>query len=192
MFTLLVAWALIVAGAAQPGDQSTRPKNSTEAPPVIVIQDYREGLAGVRAANTDVHLSIDRDPSIPGERILIVEYPAPTGDPAGRDVQCVAITQDWTTGRAVSFRIKPDQAMRLSFSFFDRNRVVYTTWIDLRPGVWQSIRIPFDMMRPNPFFQPPDAKGGAPIDVSDVKGIAFAPQDNAPGRLAIGSFYVLR
>jgi hypothetical protein len=163
---------------------------SAERQPEIVIQDYGDGLAGVRAANPAVHLSIDRDPSIADDRVLIVEYPAPTNDPAGRDVQCTAKNQDWTTGRAISVQIKPDHAMRLSVSFLDRNRVVFTTWTELKGGVWQQVRIAFDEIRPNPYFQPPDAKRGSPIDVSDVKFVAFAPQDKTPGRLAIGKFVV--
>jgi hypothetical protein len=192
MFTVLVVWGLIAVAAHPASQQLTVPPDVSETQPLIVIQGFRDGLAGVRAANPDVHLSIGRDPSIGEERILIVDYPAPTGDPAGRDVQCAAVNQDWTAGRAITFQIKPDHATRLSLSFIDRNRVLYTTWIDLKAGVWQSIRIPFDGMRPNPFFQPPDAKRGAPIDVSDVKAIAFAPQDKTPGRLAIGSFAVSR
>jgi hypothetical protein len=58
--------------------------------------------------------------------------------------------------------------------------------------VWQQVRIPFEEIRPNPFFQPPDAKTGAPLDVSDVKAIAFAPQDQASGHLEIGKFVVSR
>ena len=157
---------------------------------IIVIQDYRDGLAGVRTTNPDVRLNVDLDPSIAGERVLIVDYPAPTRDPAGRDVQCAAVNHDWSAGRAISFRIKPARAVRLSVSFQDRNHVVYTTWIELKAAVWQSIRIPFDETRPNPYFQPPDAKIGAPIDVSDVKAIAFAPQDTMPGRLTIARFVV--
>jgi Carbohydrate binding domain (family 11) len=114
-----------------------------------------------------VRLSVGRDASIPDQPVLMVEYPAPTNDPAGRDVQCAAQNQDWS-----------------------RNRVAYTTWTELKGGVWQSVRIPFDEMRPNPYFQPSDAKTGSPIDVSDVKGIAFAPHDQTAGRLTIGKFVV--
>jgi hypothetical protein len=157
---------------------------------VIVIQSYKDGLSGVRAANPDVHLSVGRDPSITDEPVLSVEYPTPSANPASRDVQCAAEHQDWSAGQAISFHIKPAHAVRLSVSFLDRNRVAYTTWTELKGGVWQSVRIPFDEMRPNPYFQPPDAKTGSPIDVSDVKGNAFAPHDQTAGRLTIGKFVV--
>src|SRR6185295_549461 len=61
---------------------------------VIVIQDYREGLAGVRSANPDVRLSIGRDPSMSDEAVLLVEYPERGDDPAGRDVRCAAEYED--------------------------------------------------------------------------------------------------
>jgi hypothetical protein len=90
----------------------------------------------------------------------------------------------------MSFQIKPAQALRLSVSFVDRNRVAYTAWRDLNGGVWQAVRIAFDEIRPNPYFQPPGARLGAPIDVSEVGWIAFAPQDRTSGQLAIGAFIV--
>jgi hypothetical protein len=155
-----------------------------------VIQSYKDGLAAVRAANSDVHLRVERDPSSSEERVLIVEYPPATGEPAARDVQCVAETSDWTAGRAIAFQIKPSNPTRISVSFIDRNGVVYPALRDLKADVWQSVRIPFDEIRPNPFFQPPGAKTGTPIDVSQVKFIAFAPQDKTSGRLAIGRFVV--
>jgi hypothetical protein len=65
-------------------------------------------------------------------------------------------------------------------------------WTELEGGVWQLVRIPFDEIRPNPFFQPPDAKTGVPIDVSEVKNIAFAPHDQTSRRLVIGRFVVSR
>lgn len=165
---------------------------STEGKPVAVIQTYKGGLAGVRSANAAIRLSIGRDPSGPDEPVLFMEYPAPSDDPAGRDVQCDAENHDWTAGHAISFRVKPDHAVRLSLSFLDRNRIAYTYWTDLQGGIWQSVRVPFDQIRPNPYFQPPNAKIGAPMDVSQVSGIAFAPHDQTSGRLTIGRFVVVK
>ena len=183
-------WGLGAAAVACWATQSTAPPMSAEAKPVIVIQAYNHGLSGVRAANPDVHLSLGRDPSVSEERVLLVEYPVPTKDPAGRDVKCAAEHQDWTSGRAIFFQIKPTHPVKLSLSFMDRNRVAYTAWRELKGGVWQLVRIPFDEIRPNPFFQPPDAKTGSPLDVSEVKGIAFATHDQTSGALAIGKFVV--
>jgi hypothetical protein len=156
----------------------------------IVIHSFGNGLAGVRAANPDVHLSVGRDPSGPDDPVLQVEYPAPTGNPAGRDVQCDAENRNWSGGRAISLEVKPAHALRLSVSFIDRNRVVYTSYADLKESAWQTVRLVFADMKPNAYFQPPDAKQGSAIDVSDVAFIAFAPQDQTSGHLAIGRFVV--
>ena len=156
----------------------------------IVIQSFKNGISGACAANAGLRLSVSRDRAI-ADAVLVVEYPMPTRDPAGRDVRCAAENQDWSAGRAIAFQIKPDHAMRFSLSFVDRNRVAYTMWTELKGGVWQLVRIPFDEIQPNPYFQPPDAKTGMPIDVSDVKGVAFAPQDRTSGRLTIGPFVVV-
>lgn len=192
VYLLLAFGFSLMAGtnvAAQPAP-AARPRDRTQVTAVMVIHSYKDGLSGVRSASPDVHLSIGRDPSGPDEPVLLVEYPAPSGNPAGRDVQCDAEHQDWSAGQAISFQIKPAHAVRLSVSFLDRNGVVYTTWTELNGGAWQQVRIPFDQMRPNPYFQPPDARTGRPIDVSEVKAIAFAPHDQTEGRLAIGSFVV--
>ena len=176
--TVLVAFAW----ALRPGANQT----SVAA----AIQSFRDGVGAVHAANPDVHLTVGRDPAIPDEPVLFVDYPVPTGDPGGRDVRCDAENRNWSGGRAISFQIKPAHPLRLSVSFFDRNRVVYTSWADLKEGVWQPVRIAFDDMKPNPYFQPPEAKLGGPIDVSDVGWIAFAPQDRTSGRLAVARFVV--
>jgi Carbohydrate binding domain (family 11) len=158
---------------------------------VIIIQDYKHGLTAVHSANPDVKLSVARDPVLAHEPVLLVEYPPPTVDAAGRDVWCDAENADWTAGYAISFQVKPANPVKLSVSFFDRNRVAYTTWIDLEGGAWQPVQILFDEIRPNPYFQPPDAKTDAPIDVSETKGIAFAPHDQRSGHLAISRLVVI-
>jgi hypothetical protein len=154
------------------------------------IQTYRDQLSGVHAQNPNVELSVGYDSTLGEEPVLFVTNPAATDDPAGRDVRCDAENQDWSAGRAISFSVKPDHAIKISVSFFDRNRVAYTNWIELQGGVWQPVRVSFEEIRPNPYFQLPDAKAGAPIDVSDVKRVAFAPQNPESGRLSISKFVV--
>ena len=160
--------------------------------PVMVVQGYARGLAAVRSRNPEVKLGLEGDLESADGPVLLVDYPPPTGDPAGRDIWCDAETTDWTAGRAISFRAKAAQPVKLSVSFLDRNRVAYTTWIELRGGAWQEVLIPFEKIQPNPYFQPPDAETGRPIDVSEVRGIGFAPQDHAGGHLAISRILVVQ
>jgi hypothetical protein len=156
----------------------------------IVVQDYKKGQSAVRSANPDVKLTMSTDAQLANSKVLVVDYPVPTVSAGGRDVYFRAKNKNWSKGQAISFQIKPDHKERLSVSFFDTNGVAYTHWVDLQGGVWQPVRIPFNEMKPNPYFQPAEAKTGGPIKVTKVKGIAFAPQDPLPGRLVVGEFVV--
>lgn len=194
LFLLILAVCLATAGkvsvAAEP-DQSTDIAVRAEAAPPIVIQSFRGEIFSACTSKSDLRLSAGRDSAIAGQAVLVVEYPMPSGDPAARDVQCVAEHRNWSAGRAIAFQIKTEHAMRFSLSFFDRNRVAYTAWRDLKGGEWQLIRVPFDEIRPNPYFQRPDARTGAALDVSDVSAVGFAPQDQTSGRFIIGPIVVM-
>jgi hypothetical protein len=155
---------------------------------MIAIHDFEQGLKGVQSASPEVKLRIVQDAELAGEPALQVDYPEANDNPAGRDVACDADERDWAAGRALSFRVKAEQPLKIAVSFLDRNKVVYTSWVTLQPGVWQPVRLPFAEMKPNPYFQPPDAKTGSPIDVSDVAFIAFAPQSPGMGRFTISRF----
>jgi len=185
LVTLVLIFAFMATGCSTKSGRGL-----VEDTTMIVVHSFDGGLSGVRAANTGLKLSVGRDPELAAQSVLLVEYPAPTGNPAGRDVWCNSENVDWTRGRAIEFQVKPDHGLRLSVSFLDRNRVAYTSWTQLQGGVWQTARIEFDAIRPNPYFQPPGTKTGAPIDVSEVTGIGFAPQDESARRLAIGRFVV--
>jgi hypothetical protein len=179
-----VAWSCArQAGVAR----STPPDLAPGAP---IIHSFQTGLAGTHANNPAVVLRVGAD-SVAGA-VLVVDYPAATNDPASRDVRLDAATTNWSAARALTFRIRPTRAIRLSVSFADRNRVVYTSWSELQANVWQSVRIEFAGVRPNPYFQPPGANVGAPLDVSEVAAIAFAPQDPQAGRLAVSEFVLTK
>jgi hypothetical protein len=188
----LVLVPTMIAAASSESPAAEQPPDSREPAAVLVIQSFEHGLATVRTANADVKLSLGQDAALPAQSVLLVEYPAPTSDPSARDIWCEAENVDWTPGRAISFQIRPEHDLRLSVSFLDRNGVAYTSWSELRGGTWQTVRIAFEEIRPNPYFQPPGARKGAPIDVSEVRRIGFSPQDRTAGRLAISRFVVVQ
>jgi hypothetical protein len=151
---------------------------------MIGIRSITPEKTGVHVANPQVKHTVERD-SGEGE-VLVVEYPAPGSHPAARDIWFDVENPNWRTGKSIVFNARADHAIKLSVSFMDRNRVVYTSWTELRAGEWQTVQIRLSEIRPNPYFQPPGAKKGAPLDVSEVTRIGVAPQDSGAGRLAIG------
>jgi hypothetical protein len=58
----------------------------------IVIQDYKNGFAGVHTADSGIRLSLRGDSTRVGDSLLVVDYPARTADPAGRDIRLDGVT----------------------------------------------------------------------------------------------------
>jgi hypothetical protein len=177
---------LVIAFASSCVSQSGVVRSSSSADPTTIIHSFHNGLGGAHANNPAVTLRVGAD-SVAGV-VLFVDYPAATNDPAARDVRLDAETTNWSTANAISFRVRSAHAIRLSVSFIDRNRVIYTSWTDLQANVWQTVRIDFGSIRPNPYFQPSGAKVGSPLDRSEVIAVAFGPQDPVAGRLAVTQF----
>ena len=187
-----LALSTIFAAGCVSRNAQTRDALRPQSGALIVVHSYDSGLVGIHTANSAIKLHVGRDAEQFQESVLFVEYPAPSADPAGRDIQLAAESTDWSTGKAIAFRVKPERAIRLSISFIDRNHVVYTAWTNLQSNQWQPVRIALDAIRPNPYFQPPDATPDRPIDVSDVRAIAFAPQDPLAGSLAISAIVIMK
>jgi hypothetical protein len=181
----MAPWIALCLGACI----TRQPVTPLGAPgPSLVIHSFASGLSTVHAAGSDVVLRVRRrDPAAPEEHVLEVDYPAGAGDPAARDVWCDVESRDWTRGSVIRFAIKPDRAISISVSFLDGNRVAYTAFVPLQADTWQTVRIPLDSMKPNPYFQPPGADLGARLDVRDVARIGLAPQDPEPGRFSISA-----
>jgi hypothetical protein len=75
---------------------------------MIAIRSIDEQMSGIRANNPAVKLSVIQDAALEGDRALSMEYP-PASGPTSRDVWCDAVEQDWTRGRALSFKAKSDE-----------------------------------------------------------------------------------
>ena len=189
---LVLTGIAIAAGASIFGDvvAVADDAGSGEHHAVMIIRAFDEQLLGIRAANPAVRLTMGHESALPNQRVLSVEFPAAAG-PASRDVWSDAQIHDWTTARAIAFKARPDNSLRISVSFMDRNRVAHTAWADLEGGKWQAVDLPFARIKPNPYFQPPEANTRALLDLSDVKAIGFAPQTPEAGRLAITEFTVI-
>jgi hypothetical protein len=156
----------------------------------VVVRGHAAGLRGVRHGS-NVTVAASRDPEAGGEPVLAVTYGA-QGDPADRDVWCDTEVRDWSGARALVFRLRSDEPLHLAVSFFDANGVGYTAWADALGGAWEEIRVALDTIQPNPYFQPPTAKLGAPLDLHDVRSLGFAPQVPGAGRFLVAAFAVTR
>jgi hypothetical protein len=182
-FSLLLACAGCGGAAAPTVTAPVEP-----ARPPAIVRWFGVALEGIKTQDPELKLRVGHDVGLGDENVLFVDYPKSLAEPAARDVWVEAEVTDWSRARALSFRIKPDLAVKLSVSFIDRNRVGYTSWIELTGEQWNDVQLTLDAFRPNPRLQPPDAKPGLPVDLTEVKAFGFAPEGGAPGRLALTSF----
>lgn len=182
---LMVACAIAVLSAPA-GAQARHTSRAAAA----VIQSYQGESGGCRARAGTRLSALKAEGG--GTLTLTVEYPRATTDPSARDVWCEAEKVDWSAGRAIAFRVKASPDVRLSVSFLDRNGVAYTAWVEVPADTWREVEIPFETWRPNPYFQPPDARSGKPLDVSEVRRIGFSPQAPGAGMLVVGPIVLAR
>ena len=158
---------------------------------MIVIQAYDEGLAGVRAANPAVHLSVARDSSVADERVLIVDYPAPTDDPAGRDVQCAAENQDWTGGRAIHFR--SSRPFPQAFVVVPGSESCRIHGVDGAEGRFLAAGSDSARRDSSESFLSTSRRQDRSANRRERReGHRVPPQDETSGRLAIGKFVVTK
>jgi hypothetical protein len=155
-----------------------------------VVRSHHQDLGGVHAGK-DVTVSVVEDPDSKKEHVLAIAYSAAQG-PADRDTWCDTEVRDWSGAHTLHFRVRSEQPLHISVSFFDANHVGYTAWADVSAGRWEPVDISLDTIRPNPYFQPSEAKLGSPIDLHDVAGIGFAPQVRGAGKFLVGSFAISR
>ena len=128
---LCLAAVVPATGFSQASARSAKadPTSPTAGTQLATIQEYSSGLAGVHAANPEVKLRVDRDSTLGGESVLLVDYPAPNDNPGSRDVRLDAANTNWSAGRAISFRVRPEHATRLSV-----RSSIAITWCTRRGG----------------------------------------------------------
>lgn len=187
-----IAYRAAVATAAPNGSAPVAPPPA--APPqraAVTLLDYEGNVAlgrpAAATATSSVALTLAAGDDSPNA--LSVTYACSGGDQRGSlDVWNEARTSDWRAASAVSFRIKPDAAISLSFSFIDGHGTGYTqTTGPLTPGAWQLVTLPLNQFSHNP-FSPPGDHPGAPVDTTRVSAFGFAPQGCQDGHFSIDDF----
>jgi len=157
----------------------------------VMVQDYEPGApASKPSASTEVsRVNLALAAGETGGNALSVDYGCSGTEPrALLDVWSETRVQDWTQAGALSFRIKPDAVMSLSVSFLDGNQAGFTQRTQpLVAGVWQSVRLPLEQFRLNPFGPQGDVPG-RPVDFGHVQAFGFAPIGCSNGHFLIDDF----
>ncbi len=121
-----------------------------------VIQNCELGLDGVKMGPM---LKAGLEPSTPGTgHTLAVNYEATSDVGPLRDVWSTPRSRNWSSAKAIRFRIRPGNTMELSVSFIDKNGLGFTQRTGpLKTAEWQTVMLSFDKFWFNRYAQPDKA-----------------------------------
>jgi hypothetical protein len=100
--------------------------------------------------------------------------------------------QDWSAGKSLTLRVQAAAPVDLELAFNDANQNAY-----LAPAVhydgkgWQTLTVPLAGFQLNAYYQPPEAKKGAPLDLSHIETFNIGVKTTGQGRFLVDDVSLL-
>jgi hypothetical protein len=99
--------------------------------------------------------------------------------------------QDWTGAKKVTCKIYSQEPLFIEFGFNDANQNSYVAHFPWTKGKgWETISIPFEKFDLNEYYQPPEAKKDAPLDLSHIETFNIAPQTKGDHEFEMGELTI--
>lgn len=95
------------------------------------------------------------------------------------------ITGDLSKAGALVIKTKSVPPGKVQMAMKDKYNVQYVAFFEA-PGDWADVNIPLGSFVKDPYYTPPDAVPGHPMDVSAVSGMNFSAQNPGKSVLSIG------
>lgn len=155
----------------------------------LVVQDFTlldkraYGVFTDGKKGSDLRLDVVRDPERAERQIIDLHYDLKAGGWCGVWLRCGDEWegQDWSKGRKFVFTVHTTEALSLEFGFNDVNGNAYVALAPQTKGNgWETLSFPLDSFQLNPYWQPPEAKKGAPRDLSSIETFNIAPKTAGP------------
>ncbi len=161
---------------------------------ILAVQDFESLGTGYGTFQDDktgckVSLEAVPDPDRKGNTVGRIRYDLKEGGWLGVWMRTGDAWggQDWSAGKYLTLKVKSDKPVDLQLAFNDANQNAYvgpTLHAD-GTGRWQTLKAPLSLFKLNPYYQPKDAKKGAPLDLSHIDTFNLGVE--SPGE---GSFLV--
>jgi hypothetical protein len=95
------------------------------------------------------------------------------------------IAADLSKAGALRIPVKSSVAQDVQIAIKDKYNVQYVTKFPATTA-WTDAVVPLGSFNKDPYYTPPDAVPGHPMDLSETKGMNFAPQNHGPSVLTVG------
>ena len=101
--------------------------------------------------------------------------------------------QDWRGSKALELEVDTREPLQFQVGFNDANQNAYVAQSDPTRGKgWEKIEIPFDHFTLNPFYQPPGARKGAPLDLSHIETFNLSPVTSGKHAFRLRKVWILK
>lgn len=94
--------------------------------------------------------------------------------------------QDWSGGKTLKLRVRSDAPVDLELAFNDANQNAYTAPAVHYDGKgWQTLAVPMAGFHLNEYYQPPESKKGAPLDLGRIESFNIGVKSSGSGRVYV-------
>ncbi len=151
----------------------------------LVVQDFtlleKNGYGPFldKDSGTTLDMTLDRDPEGKGERLSAFKYNLKKKGWCGVWIRVGDDWngQDWRGAKTLTLQVYSDFPLTLELGFNDAKQNAYTALAPPTQGKgWETIQMPFSSFQLNPYWQPPEAKKGAPQDLSKLETFNISPK----------------
>ena len=153
--------------------------------PKVVAQDF--ALLGKNAcgpyadkeSGTAIQMTVEKDPADPDRRVGVFKYDLKNCGWCGYWMRSGDFWggQDWRGAQSLSLEVYTEAPTAIFVSFNDANQNSYSAVAPkTKGGAWETVSIPFSKFKLDEYYQPPEAKEGAPQDLSKIETFNIAPK----------------
>ena len=150
----------------------------------LVVQDFETLEASAYGPFSDdklgskISLTLKDEIGVRGNQVGVVDYDMKPKSWCGYWMRAGDdwSGQDWSGAKELELRVYSREPLQLQVAFNDANQNAYVGEAVGTAGKgWELLKVPFASFALNAYYQPPQAKKGAPLDLSHVETFNLAP-----------------
>lgn len=183
------AAAAAPAAAASSGPAISGPVQVFE----FVGDDTGNGGTFQDSQGSSFKYTIKDNPKKKGSRYLVIEYDLKQGGYAGMYHRTGTSWdgQNWNGGKTISFNLYCKQPLVIGLAIKDKNNNQYVANSAMsKGGKWEKVTVNLSDFKLDPYYTPPDAIKGAPLDLGGVKNLNIQAQTVGKYTLSIDAITV--
>ena len=186
------ASAASAAPVAAPAAAPPAKMSSASGGPVT-IQDYsaddaKAGGTFQDGTGSSFTYSVKDNSKVPGKKFLLINYNLVQGGYCGMWYKAGNFDADLSGASAIYVTVYCKSPIVLGMALLDKNHNQYVADLpSTQGGKWETVSVPLSSFHLDPYYAPPDAVKGAPMDFSLVKTFNFQPKTVGKFTLAVDS-----